>query len=159
VCIEREQDFAVHRIFESSMATQANGLTNGHDASSQPPTGTQRFSEVPRAIEIPVSGGEEAEAVEVDLEELLDDPTELCTLLENENAAGGFWTVTALAYAKQNKVDLAIEIGNKGLGALSRGKPEEKLNLFNCLCWLYLLKTREAPRVKSGELLCQTGSS
>lgn len=140
------------------MAHQINRLTNGHDVSPQPLTESQRFSDVPRAIEIPVSGGEEAEAVEVDLEELLDDPTELCTLLENENAAGGFWIVTALAYAKQNKVDLAIEIGNKGLGALTRAKPEEKLNLFNCLCWLYLLKTREAPRIKSGTFLAETWS-
>lgn len=87
------------------------------------------------------------EAVEVSLEELLDDPTELCTLLENENAAKNYWMVISLAYAKQRKIDHAIEILNKGLGSLSRGGPKEKLGLLSLMCWLYLWKSREAPRI------------
>lgn len=126
-----------------------NGVSNGHH-SPQPALGPQRFSDIPRAIDIPVSGGDSEEAVEVDLEELLDDPTELCTLLENENVAKNYWSTIALAYAKQQKVDHAVEIINKGLGALSRAKADERLSLYNCLCWLYLLKSRDAPRVKLG---------
>lgn len=106
-----------------------------------------RFSDIPSAIDIPVSGIETEEAVEVDLEVLVDDPTELCTLLENEGAAKNFWMIIALAYAKQRKADHAIEILTKGLGSLSRGAPKEKLGLLSLLCWLYLWKSREAPRV------------
>lgn len=107
----------------------------------------KRFSDIPSAIDIPVSGIETEEAVEVDLEELVDDPTELCTLLENEGAAKRYWLVIALAYAKQRKADHAIEILSKGLGSLSRGPPKEKLELLSLLAWLYLWKCREALRV------------
>lgn len=130
--------------------TNGHGLTNGHH-SEDAVLGAQRFSTIPRAIDIPVSGGEAEEAVEVDLEELLDDPTELCTLLENENVAKNYWTVIALAYAKQLKTDLAVEIINKGIGALNKNKPEEKLSLYLCLVWLHLLRSREAPRVTLGK--------
>ncbi|KAK5008010.1 protein required for normal CLN1 and CLN2 G1 cyclin expression, partial [Cryomyces antarcticus] len=130
------------------MAPLLNGHTNGlngHTSSLEP---AQRFADIPSAIDIPVSGGEVGEEVEVNLEELLDDPTELCTLLENENVAKSYWMIIALAYAKQRKIDHAIEMLTKGLGALSRGRPDEKLSLLACLCWLYLWKCREAPRVK-----------
>jgi len=136
------------------MAAVQNGLANGINGHADAETriGPQRFSDVPPAIDIPVSEGDIEEAVEVNLVELLDDPTELCTLLENENVAKHFWMVIALAYAKQRKVDHAIEILTKGLGALSRGRADEKLSILSCLCWMYLWKCREAPRVKPGEL-------
>ena len=115
-----------------------------------------RFSDIPSAIDIAVSGLDIEEAVEVNLEELMDDPTELCTLLENENAPKNFWMVISLAYAKQHKVDHAIEILNKGLASLSRGGAKEKLGLFSCLCWLFLWKSREAPRVvPEGQLVSE----
>lgn len=131
------------------MAPMTNGYSNGYHRNmpTDPTVVDKRFSDIPSAIDIPVSGIETEEAVEVDLEELVDDPTELCTLLENEGAAKNFWLVIALAYAKQRKVDHAIEILSKGLGSLSRGAPKEKLGLLNLLCWLYLWKSREAPRV------------
>ena len=121
-------------------------ITNGY-AKSHASTFDLRFSDIPSAIDIPVSGLDADEAVEVNLEELLDDPTELCTLLENENAPKGYWMTISLAYAKQRKVDHAIEILNKGLASLSRGGPKEKIGLLSCLCWLQLRKSREAPRV------------
>ena len=96
-----------------------------------------------------MKGGDVAEAVEVDLEVLLDDPTELCTLLENESVGKSYWTTIALAYAKQGKIEDAIEILNKGLGALAT--TTDRLGLYNCLCWLYFWKSREAPRTVSGE--------
>lgn len=135
------------------MSTQTRTQVNGvHELSPEVPVGSQRFADVPRAIDIPV--GDAGEAVEIDLEDLTDDPTELCTLLENENVAKGYWTAIALAYAKQSKLDVAIEIVNRGLAVLSQANPQDKLSLYNCLCWLYLLKSRQAPRVKPGIHLC-----
>jgi len=127
------------------MAATTNGLTNGH-AHAETAVAFGRFTDIPAALDIPVSGGEENEAVEVGLEDLPDDPTELCTLLENENVGGGYWITIALAYAKQQKPDLAIDIIKKGLSATSRS--EQKLMLYNCLCWLFLLKSRQAPRAR-----------
>lgn len=136
------------------MASLANGLTNGMNGHSSANgthvVGAPRFSDIPEAIDITVSEGATEEAVEVDLVELLDDPTELCTLLENENVQKTYWMTIALAYAKQRKVDHAIEIVQKGMGALRRDKPDEKLSLLCCLCWMYLWKCREAPRVRPG---------
>jgi len=130
------------------MATSANGLTNGRSHSSTA-TPFVRFSDIPAAIDIPVSGGEENEAVEVGLEDLPDDPTELCTLLENENVGGSYWITIALAYAKEAKPELAIDIINKAITVTNRGASEQKLALYNCLCWLFLLKSRQAPRART----------
>lgn len=105
-----------------------------------------RFADIPSAIDIPVSGPDTEEAVEVDLEGLLDDTTELCQLLENEKAPKNLWITIALAYAKQKQVDHAIDILEKGLASLGRSGPKEKLSLLGCICWLYLLKSRHAPR-------------
>ncbi|KAI4137830.1 MAG: hypothetical protein L6R39_007072 [Caloplaca ligustica] len=131
------------------MAPLLNGYTNGNSRQlPQDPSIVQaRFSDIPSQIDIPVSGLDAEEAVEVNLEELLDDPTELCTLLEQEGVGKHYWMVIALAYAKQAKVDHAIEILSKGLGTLSRGNPKEKLGPLSLTCWLYLWKSREAPRV------------
>lgn len=107
---------------------------------------TKRFSDIPSAIDIPVQGEDDDQAVEVDLEDLLDDPTELCTLLENEGAARTYWMTVSLAYAKQKKVDHAIEMLIKG-GQAMRGGQKEKLSMLSCLCWMYLWKSREAPRI------------
>jgi RNA polymerase-associated protein CTR9 len=125
----------------------ANSGTNGYGVLS-PGHGviSKRFSDIPSAIDIPVQGEDDDQAVEVDLEDLLDDPTELCTLLENEGAARQYWMTVSLAYAKQKKVDHAIEMLLKG-GQAMRGGNKEKLSMLSCLCWMYLWKSREAPRV------------
>lgn len=121
---------------------------NGSDQDA--PTTLTRFSHIPPALDVPLSSADE-EAVEVNLEDLMDDPTELCTLLENENVARAYWMTIALAYAKQQKVDHAIDIVNRGLSSLSPNpKPEDKLSLLSCLCWLRLWQCREAPRLKPG---------
>jgi RNA polymerase-associated protein CTR9 len=131
----------------TTMATYTNGAISGITEPSK------RFAEIPPAIDIPVYEGADEEAVEVNLTELLDDPTELCTLLENENVAKNYWMVIALAYAKQNQVDHAIEILNKALSAFSRGRADERLSLLCGLCWMYLWKCREAPRIKPGSFM------
>ncbi len=104
----------------------------------------------PPAIDIPVTGDVE-EAVEVDLTDLFDDPTELCTLLEGEQLGKSFWLVIALSYAKQRKLDHAIKLVERGLGVASRHRPEDRLSLLTCLVWLHLNKAREAPRMGAGE--------
>ncbi|KXJ97515.1 hypothetical protein Micbo1qcDRAFT_156419, partial [Microdochium bolleyi] len=81
----------------SSQNGRANGAGTGHPVS-------KRFSDIPPAIDVPVQGDQEDEAVEIDLESLMDDPTELCTLFENERAARTYWMTVAMAYAKQKKV-------------------------------------------------------
>jgi RNA polymerase-associated protein CTR9 len=125
-----------------------NGGANGYGDAQSPgsPMVTKRFSDIPSAIDIPVQGEDDDQAVEVDLEDLLDDPTELCTLLENEGAARTYWMTVSLAYAKQKKVDHAIEMLIKG-GQAMRGGQKEKLSMLSCLCWMYLWKSREAPRI------------
>lgn len=139
------------------MAPAANGYANGDP--HLPGRGTMasmRFSDIPSAIDIPVSGLDTEEAVEVNLEELLDDSTELCQLLENEKASKNLWITIALAYAKQNQVDHAIEILNRGLASLARSVPKERLSLLGCVCWLHLLKSRKAPRVApEGQLVSE----
>jgi RNA polymerase-associated protein CTR9 len=125
-----------------------NGGTNGYGGVHSPGARmiTKRFSDIPSAIDIPVQGEDDDQAVEVDLEDLLDDPTELCTLLENEGAARTYWMTVSLAYAKQKKVDHAIEMLIKG-GQAMKGGQKEKLSMLSCLCWMYLWKSREAPRI------------
>jgi RNA polymerase-associated protein CTR9 len=139
------------------MAPLPNGFTNGGESvvDYEHAWQSSRFSDIPPAVDIPVSG-EEDQAVEVNLEELLDDTTELCQLLENEKAPKNLWITIAMAYAKQQQIDHAIDILHKGLLSLSRSGPKDKIGLLGCLCWLYLLKSRHAPRVPSdGQLISE----
>lgn len=121
------------------MAT--DGVSKGADG----PVST-RFSDIPSTIDIPV-GDQLDEAVEINLDVLIDDPTELCTLLENEEAARTYWMTVAMAYAKQNKADHAIEMLIRAGQVLQNSTPREKVSMTCSLCWLYLHKSREAPRV------------
>ncbi|KAK0629748.1 hypothetical protein B0T17DRAFT_555889 [Bombardia bombarda] len=130
---------------------QLNGGTNGASpGSSQTALNaapkSKRFSDIPSTIDIPVQDQDD-EAVEIDLEVLADDPSELCTLFEMEHAARTYWMTVALAYAKQKKIDFAIEILIRGANAMQVSNPREKLSIVSCLCWMYLWKSREAPRV------------
>ncbi|KAI1450778.1 TPR-like protein [Annulohypoxylon stygium] len=127
------------------MSSTRNGHANGGD--SIPIPISKRFADIPSAIDIPVQGDQEDEAVEIDLEDLMDDPTELCTLFENEQAARTYWMTVSLAYAKQKKTVHAIEMLNRGGNAMQDNNPKDKLSLITCLCWMYLGKVREAPRV------------
>ena len=146
------------------MATLTNGHVNGHAdagpaASAAPapaPLNPTRFSDIPTSMDVPIAGDVD-NAVEVNLEDLPDDPTELCTLLDDENAARGLWLTAALAYAKQGMVDDAVEILQRGLQTLARvGPPTEKVGLLSLQSWLYLLKHRRAPRVaQEGQLVAE----
>ncbi|KAI0887430.1 TPR-like protein [Annulohypoxylon maeteangense] len=130
------------------MSATRNGHADAADnGDSVPAPISKRFADIPSAIDIPVQGDQEDEAVEIDLEDLVDDPTELCTLFENEQAARTYWMTVSLAYAKQKKIDHAIEMLNRGGNAMQDNNPKEKLSIISCLCWMYLWKSREAPRV------------
>lgn len=120
----------------------ANGV-----APSFPPA---RFSKVPESISVPVAeeGGDVLD-IEIGLdEEIQDDPTELCTLLESEHSAKITWVTVAIAYAKHKKLDVAIEVLGKAITVFASARADDRLSILNAMCWLYLLKCREAPRVK-----------
>jgi len=125
----------------------ANGLTNGH-ANGVEAARYTRFGEIPAVIDIPVRGEDGDEAVNLDLTELQDETDELCDLLGNENAAKNFWITIALAYVKQNKVDIAIDMIKRGLQAFERGKTEDRLGLLTCLVWLQLWRSRHTRRTR-----------
>jgi RNA polymerase-associated protein CTR9 len=132
------------------MAPLENGHANGLNGETAPMT-TLRFSDIPDAIDIPASSFDSE--VEVSLLDLPEDPTELCTLLENERAAKNFWVIIALAYAKRKQLDHALDILQKGLASVAHGATKEKLGLLGWICWLLMLKSRQAPRVApEGEL-------
>lgn len=116
---------------------------------------TRRFSHVPPAIDIPMQEAQEDEEdafVEVNLQELPDDPTELCTLLDNENCSRDFWILISLAYSRDGNTDLAIELLNRGLNsrAIDSGNDQQKMAFWGALSWLYLQKSRESIRKPQG---------
>ena len=108
----------------------------------------QRFRNVPSKIVVPLlHEDEDSNSVEVDLDALNDDPTELCLLLEAERTSHINWIIIALAYVQRGKTDEAIEIMTKGLEAPSvRSDRSESVPLQSCLLWLYLHKARQAIR-------------
>lgn len=127
-------------------ANGANGL-NGLSASFPP----ARYSKVPPTITVAVAEADGPIDVEIALDDdIQDDPTELCTLLENEHSAKTTWVTVAIAYAKHKKLDVAIEVLTKSNAVFARGRAEDRLSILNGLCWLYLLKCREAPRMIIG---------
>lgn len=131
--------------------------TNGLNGSSNP-LFAERFADLPTDIEVPVHDGVE-EYVGLSLEELpADDTTELCTLLDNEQAARMYWVTIARAYAKQNQLDNAINVLQAGFESLAnperkkdaKGDTDDRVAYLSALCWMYLWKCREAPRLRIG---------
>jgi RNA polymerase-associated protein CTR9 len=127
----------------SSQANGPDGPANGTNGLAARAPKSKRFSDIPSTIDIPMQDDVE---VEIDLQVLPDDPTELCSVFENEHSPRIYWMTVALAYAKQNKIDFAIEMLIRGANVL-QGNQREKLSIITCICWLYLWKSREAPRV------------
>ncbi|KAK5090056.1 protein required for normal CLN1 and CLN2 G1 cyclin expression [Lithohypha guttulata] len=105
-----------------------------------------RWYNAPQAIDIPI--GEEGEEVEIPLQDL-EEPTELCQLLETEKAERKHWITVALSYAKANKLDYALEVLQQAQNIFARGLPKDRLPVLGCISWIYLLKSRRAPRVVS----------
>lgn len=128
-------------------AVYTNGAhgVNGAGKPFPPP----RYSDVPSAITVSVAEAGDTIDVEIALDEdIQDDPTELCTLLETENSLKSTWVQVAVAYAKHKKLHVAIDVLTQAVHAFGRARAEDRLSILNGLCWLYLLKCREAPRLK-----------
>ena len=133
------------------MATYTNGVNGTAERNPY-----ERFGDLPTILEIPVHDGVGDESVELPLEDLpSDDTTELCNLLENEHAARTYWITIALAYAKQNQLDNAIDILSEGFQALQDGPQRDSkadtVAYLSALCWMYIWKCRDAPRLRQGK--------
>lgn len=129
-----------------------SGLRNGHTSSLGLVPAMERFTHVKPSIEVPIISRGTDEVVELDLEDLSEtDPGPLCILLDDEHAPGSQWMTVAMAYAKCENSDAAIEVINKGIASLRKDSSTEQLHLYNCLCWLYMLKSRQVPRVNIGK--------
>ncbi|KAK8138874.1 hypothetical protein PG984_002254 [Apiospora sp. TS-2023a] len=136
------------------MATARNGHAAGGINDDDLPV-SKRFSDIPLNIEVPVHD-EDDQAVDLTLDDLQDDPTELCTLFENERASRTLWMTVAIFYAKKHSIDHAIEMLLRGSNAMQSTNPKDKLSMISCLCWMYLWKSREAPRVPpEGDLVSE----
>ncbi|KAJ6281920.1 hypothetical protein J3E71DRAFT_198274 [Bipolaris maydis] len=109
-----------------------------------------RYSDVPSSITISVADDEGGQLdVEIPLDDQIqDDPTELCDILEAEKSATSTWVQVAVAYAKHKRIETAIDVLKQATQVFSRARPDDRLSILNGLCWLYLLKCREAPRVR-----------
>jgi RNA polymerase-associated protein CTR9 len=129
--------------------------TNGFHSSVDVPT-YERFSDLPTILEIPVHDGVGDESLELPLQDLpSDDTTELCNFLENEHAARTYWITIALAYARQNQLDNAIDILIQGLKSLQDGPQKnntaDRVSYLSALCWMNMWKCRDAPRLRRGK--------
>ena len=132
------------------MAAVRNGSMNGNVSGGV--NGVKpsfRFSDIPTAVDVPLGTAEGEEAVEVHLEDQLEDPTELCQLLDTERAAKNLWITIALAYAKQSQFDHAVTVLYNGLQTHRTGSSKDRLGLLLGIAWLQLLKSRHAPRILS----------
>ncbi|KAK9464773.1 hypothetical protein V1512DRAFT_229890 [Lipomyces arxii] len=98
-------------------------------------------------IDIPLRDDQEVVTLNLDTD-LPDDPTELCDLLENEDAGRQFWLAISTAYSKLGKIEEAIEVIMRGLTApvVVKGTEMDKTPFHTCLTWLYLKQVREAPK-------------
>ncbi|VVT55082.1 uncharacterized protein SAPINGB_P004418 [Magnusiomyces paraingens] len=84
------------------------------------------------------------EVVTIDLvNDLREDPEEICTLLRNESCDRSYWLAIATAYARLGNVDNAIEIVKTGMEFLQT--EEDTLHFLSLLVWLYYRKERDAP--------------
>jgi RNA polymerase-associated protein CTR9 len=130
------------------MAASHSGTTNGVNG-HHGLTPIHRFSDVPASVYITVTEGGEPLDVDIPLDQdIQDDPTELCTLLENENSGRHMWTVMAMGYAKNGMIDVAIEVLNRAFGSFNeREKLADRLGLLTALFWAWMYKVRSAPRI------------
>ena len=135
------------------MAELTNGFVDGEDESDA--YTPMRFSDIPRQLELPVGGEGSEETVEIDLTQLMDDPTELCTVLEGESLPKLYWVTCAMAYARLHKLDLAVDVISRSLQKFRQGSPVDRLQLVSCLCWLHLMRSREAHRLTIGKSYCK----
>ena len=122
-----------------------NGTKSASQMEDATPEGAlYRFEYLPKVLDIQIDEGNDVVELELD-EELQDDTTELCTLLENESVGRGYWISIANAYAKQGRIEQAIDVLRKGEAAFRNTGSLELLSFQNALTWMYLWKARGMP--------------
>ncbi|CAM9022698.1 unnamed protein product [Wickerhamomyces anomalus] len=91
-------------------------------------------------IEVPIK--DSREVVTIDLEhELPEDPTDLCTLLENESAESIYWISIASVYANKGLVSEAFEMMTEGLKLY---KELDTADFHTFLAWLHIRQSKVA---------------
>lgn len=88
----------------------------------------------------------EDEEVELDLDRLAEDATEICDLLENEDCARIEWLTVASAYRRLEMIDQAHEVIKRSLTVPSCSNQKDRARLFAFQSWLYMQQAREAPK-------------
>lgn len=94
-------------------------------------------------LEVPLEADGEVLTVNLDAD-LPDDPSEICTLLENENCAAEYWLAFAAAYARTNQGASAAEIATKGIEAPICKTMEDRQPFYSFLGWLSVRDMRDA---------------
>lgn len=96
-------------------------------------------------LEVPLETDGEVLTIDLD-QDLPDDPSEICVLLENERCAPKFWLAFGSAYSRREQPENALEVIQRGLGApVVNDDPNSLANLQAFLCWLYLKRMRQLP--------------
>lgn len=89
----------------------------------------------------------EDEEVELDLDNLAEDATEICDLLENEECSKIDWLTVASAYRRLQMIDQAHEVISRALKADACADQMDLARLFGFQSWLYMQQAREAPKL------------
>ncbi|KAK4501192.1 hypothetical protein PRZ48_006999 [Zasmidium cellare] len=126
------------------MAAVANGHTNGINGHSSHRL-YERYADVPDAVDVPVGG----DIVALDTTQEIDDIEELADMLQDENVETKWWLIIALAYVKQGHVTIAIDVLKKADEVMQQGRQQDRLSVLLCLAWVYVWKSRRAPRPKT----------
>ncbi|ODV97302.1 hypothetical protein PACTADRAFT_49035 [Pachysolen tannophilus NRRL Y-2460] len=103
----------------------------------------------------------EGEIVTIDLTDELPDPSEISTLLTNENCGIEIWLSIAKSYAVNNKIDEALEVIDNALKApyIVDVPNFNKVGFNNLLIWIYLKKNDLASAIQESNNVNQIGIS
>lgn len=106
---------------------------------------------MPSILEVPLEA--DGEVLTIDLNnDLPDDPSEICVLLENENCIAKYWLEIGSAYSRNKQWDNAIEVVTRGLKARIVQSETDKAPFYSTLCWLYLSRFRKTPVAEKKEV-------
>lgn len=104
-------------------------------------------------IEIPCADAD-GDVISLDLDkDIIEDPEEICVLLENERCDKAFWLAIGLAYASKGLTNEAIEVVTRALRSPAMKESGDRLPLYNCLVWLFLKQYRKAPVDQRSDVL------
>lgn len=84
------------------------------------------------------------EEVDIDINDLPDDPEDISNLLQAEKCAAKYWILVARSYAGIGKIDAALKLIQEALksdSATNNRSPYSISELTNCSAWLNIMKT------------------